>query len=94
MVEVFAEKKAAEKGVEKPPELYSKVISRGPVELYSPLNALDRSATNMRIPSESTYHSVSTADLSLRIAKNVQSLRIGEGTTSLPERFFKLLQNI
>ncbi len=94
MAESFAEKKAAEVSpLKKAPELVSQVIRRGPAELHTPIDALSICSENMRIQSEGTYHSVSTADSKMRIAANVQQF-VQEGTTPVHERFMKMLQSV
>ena len=99
MAEMFADKpseKKAPAAMEKPPELASRVISRGPAEVHGAIDTLGRSAEHMRIPSEGSYKDVATADMSMRIAKNVQALGLFEnsGTSPLSERFAKMLRSV
>jgi hypothetical protein len=93
MAETFAQKKVPEAPVEKPPELSARIISRGPVELHSPIDALGNAATHSRIRSEGAAHSVAQADFQMRVLKNVQEY-LPEGAAPLSERFGRLLRSV
>jgi hypothetical protein len=97
----FAEKKAepsvpVEKAREEhAPELSSRVIRRGPSELYGAIDALSGARENRELGrhSEGTFHSVKTAEHATRVAANVQE-HLGEGTAPLHERFIRMLQSM
>jgi hypothetical protein len=98
MAETYAERRAApvipaEK--EKPPELSSRVIRRGPAELHSPIDTLSSAKANRELGrhSEGTHHSVQKAAQATVLASNVQ-MHLNEGSAPLHERFIRMLQSI
>ena len=90
-----------EREAEKTAEKHLPQIKRATDGIHTPIDSLGRCADHMRTPSENTRLGGSEApmkasaqsDFDLFIAKNVSGLRL-EGSTSLHERFLKMLEAI
>jgi len=90
-----------EKEAEKTAEKRLPQIKRATEEIHTPIDSLGRCADHMRTPSENTrlgdanapLKASALSDFDLFIAKNVSGLRL-EGSTSLHERFLKMLDGI
>lgn len=98
MVETFRERETGtQTPVQRPVQSHLPTIRREERELHGPLDALGRSAIHLRIPAQVTRpgneRAISRADLDMRIARNISSLRL-EGSTPLYARFLRLLESI
>lgn len=98
MAETFRERETeAQRPIQKPVQSHLPTIRREERELHGPLDALGRGALHIRIPAQVTRpgneRAISRADLDMRIARNVSSLRL-EGSTPLYARFLRLLESV
>ena len=68
-------------------------IVQDPKQIHTEIDVLDRAAGNLRITAESTHGDSRTADFSLRVARNIDQLRL-VGSPPIHERFANLLASL